>query len=364
LLGDLRLNHLRVDLHPARRNPQPALRRAARQAEFIGARLEVAVHLDREPERELDQLIRNLCEATDPSAVFRFILFSSETRTTPSLIMNLAREKISPLFPEAALGGGTDAYFTELNRERPSSDQMDFVSFSINPQVHAFDDLSLVETVPMHGLLVKNAARFTGRPIIVSPVTLKPRFNPNATGPEPETCPGALPVDVDPRQRLPFTAAWTLGSLKALTEAGARSVTFFETVGWRGVIEAPEGNPLPALFPSSPDEVFAVYHLLHALAGWSGAEQVTLKSSQPLITEALMLKRSGRFLLLIGQSGLEPTEIEVELPDAASPESFRVLSASGDGFAPSPEASTETGRNRFNLWLRSGQIARIEGSLS
>ena len=120
------------------------------------------------------------------------------------------------------MGAGSDAYFTELNRERPPADALDFVSYSLNPQVHAFDDASLTETLEAQALTVKSARRFAaGKSVHVGPVTLQPRFNPNATGPEPEPPPGELPAQVDPRQLSLLGAGWTLGSVKYLSAGGA-----------------------------------------------------------------------------------------------------------------------------------------------
>ena len=54
---------------------------------------------------------------------------------------------------------------------------------SLNPQVHAFDNASLVETLEAQKWTVESARKFVGGlPISVSPITLRPRFNPNATG--------------------------------------------------------------------------------------------------------------------------------------------------------------------------------------
>ena len=49
-------------------------------------------------------------------------------------------------FPGARLGGGMAAYFTELNRKRPPSKPLDFVTHTTCPNVHAADDRSVMET--------------------------------------------------------------------------------------------------------------------------------------------------------------------------------------------------------------------------
>jgi hypothetical protein len=70
---------------------------------------------------------------------------------------------------------------------------------------------------------------------------LKPRFNAVATGPEPEPAPGELPKPVDARQMSLFGAAWTLGAIARLAQSEAARLTFYETTGWRGVMETGDG---------------------------------------------------------------------------------------------------------------------------
>src|SRR5581483_2946095 len=69
---------------------------------------------------------------------------------------------------------------------------------------------------------VIEAARYWAQdlPVIVSPVTLKPRFNPyTTTTAPPSTVPqGDLPPQVDPRPMSLLGADWTIGSLKYLAE--------------------------------------------------------------------------------------------------------------------------------------------------
>ncbi len=134
---------------------------------------------------------------------------------------------------------------------------MDFITYSINPQVHAFDNLSLVETLSAQGETVKSARKFSNnKPISVSPITLKMRFNPNATAPEANMKSDQLPPQVDVRQMSLFGAAWTLGSLKYLCESETHSLTYYETTGWRGVMETELGSHLPEKFFSSKKQFF------------------------------------------------------------------------------------------------------------
>ncbi len=82
---------------------------------------------------------------------------------------------------------------------------MQVAGYSISPHVHAFDNASLVKTLPAQAATVASARAIAGDlPLAIGPITLKPRFNSAATGPEPERGPDELPSQVDPRQTSPL----------------------------------------------------------------------------------------------------------------------------------------------------------------
>ncbi len=74
-----------------------------------------------------------------------------------------------------------------------------------------------------------------------------------------------------------------------LAASGAASVTYFETTGWRGIVERDAGNPMPERFPSSPGDVFPLYHVFADLAEWRAGTLVDAASSDPLVIEALVV---------------------------------------------------------------------------
>ena len=86
-----------------------------------------------------------------------------------------------------------------------------------------------------------------------------------------------------------FAAAWTLGSIRALGAGGAASVTYYETTGWRGLMETERGSPLPLRFRSLPGMVFPVYHLFADLAEAGPGELVEALPSDPLRLQGLAL---------------------------------------------------------------------------
>jgi hypothetical protein len=236
----------------------------------------------------------------------RFLVFQEEaqtataTETTAPELIGLARQHLREVMPQAAFVGGTDMYFCELNRTRPRVEAMDGVSYTIIPQAHAFDERSLAETLEAQGETVKSTRAFAGdRPVIVSPITLKRRYNPHATEVEAERAADELPDAVDPRQMSLFGAAWTAGSIKYLAESGAASLTYYETVGWRGLMERESGPELPEHFPSEPEMVFPLYHVFADVAGWKGASIVECSSNRPLEITALAVESDGSLHLLL-----------------------------------------------------------------
>jgi hypothetical protein len=133
----------------------------------------------------------------------------------------------------------------------------------------------------------------------VTPVTLRPRFTPQAKGAPEPVVPGRLPSRIDARQMSLFGAVWTLGSIKYLAESGAASVTYYQTHGWGGVMEAAGGSPMPELFPSISGAVFPLYHVLADVAEFAGGSVQPLSSSEPLQSCALALESGPRRRVLV-----------------------------------------------------------------
>ncbi|MFO7671026.1 MAG: hypothetical protein R6W31_15320, partial [Bacteroidales bacterium] len=222
-----------------------------------------------------------------------------------------AFDLIEPLirfdFPGVKLGTGVNAYFAELNRIRPTVEKADFVSFTISPQVHAFDDTTLVENLEAQAEVILSAKLlFPGKPVFVSPVTLKQRFNVVATAREPESGAGSLPSSVDVRQMSVFAAAWTLGSLKFLSQSGAGLVTYYETTGWKGLIQG---------------DIFPVCTALREIAGTT--KVIHSSSSHPLLFDGLMVKSEHETKLFL--FNFSPENLEIRIEPTSSPKRFRSM---------------------------------------
>ncbi len=297
LLSGLHLDHLRADLHLSNRDSFTHLARAGQECSALGCGLELALFLTGNARHELLELESRLPLNVPVS---RVLVFHEQEQTTSQQWVQQVRDSLGPHLPGVPLAGGTNLYFAELNRSRPNTAGIDAVAYSINPQVHASDERSLVENIEAQRDTVTAARTFCGGlPLVVSPVTLKPRFNPDAVGPEPAPRPGELPSAVDARQMSLFAAAWTLGSIKQLAEGGAAAVTYYETTGWRGIKETDRGSPSPESFLSTPGLVFPVYHVFADIAGLKTAELIACSSTDPLRVQGLALSDSGNIHLLV-----------------------------------------------------------------
>lgn len=263
----LRPDHLRADIELGMSGWMPALERAICDARAIGCGLAPAVFVASGVAAGDDALAR-LGALLRDVPVRRILVLDAGSHgiatTTPAQV-RAVRAAVREAGVTAPVGGGTDGDFAELNRDRPEVTDLDFVAYTMNPQVHVFDDLSLIQNLPAQASTVATARSFAGTtPVVVDAVTLRQRFNPAASAVVPAADargPDGLPPSVDARQSSLFGAAWALGSMAALTGAEADAVTYFETVGWRGVIERSEGEPEPGPFGSSPGMRYPVFHL-------------------------------------------------------------------------------------------------------
>lgn len=276
----LNLDHLRVDLTPASNDFPRQLRRAAEQSKALGVTLQAGLRLGREPEAELKKLVAEM-ESVRPS-VSTWLIHGTNR---PNYL--LARKYLKAFDSKSLVGVGNDEInFVQLNRFRPESDMMEAVSYGVTPQIHAFDDASIIETLPIQGDTVRSARRFVGeRPLIISPIIF------GSTLPAPAPLPGELPSDVDVRQLTPFVAGWTLASFKYLAEAGVHSATYYETVGWKGVMDSSRASARSAKFPAPSGGVFPVYHVLRELGDVAGGRVQRVHSSEPRSVVAFGISR-------------------------------------------------------------------------
>lgn len=320
MLCRLRPDHLRLVLDLTRADWSERLTDAAAFIACKPGKLELEVLLgEDEPFRELAERI-----AQTGLPVCRMIPFRRNRFVSDSTVLRVARQAIREAGLDIPLGGGTRTFYAELNRAALPAEEIDFVVYSVNPQVHAFDDLSLMETLAAQSVTVRDARRKSGKPVFVGPVTFKPRLNPNAVGES-----DILPADqADPRQRLAFGAAWTLGSIAALVRGGAAGITYYETWGPIGLIQ--------------PSGVTPIYQVFQDIMEFSGASILNTECASQALS-CLALASGSRRRLLTANVTDRPVHVRV-LPGIHSGAGIRVYI---DG-APEPI-------QRFRVPDRSGE---------
>jgi hypothetical protein len=243
------------------------------------------------------------------TAVRNLLIFSKNHKVTPVEFVATAREYLGP---EKMISAGTDLYFTEINRGSAVIPGIDQINFSLNPQVHSFDDRTLIQNLATQEVIALNAARIAGsKGVSVGPITLRPRFNPNATQSDKDVSNTALPASVDIRQRTWFNEAWTAISIKYLAQSNSiNSATYFESVGWRGIRECKSGSKDLINFPSQSGEVFPVWNLFIALKGFSMCKKSS--SSAPEVVDSLIIKNSEITRLILANFSSETQQVHFE----------------------------------------------------
>jgi hypothetical protein len=179
------------------------------------------------------------------------------------------------------------------------------------------------------------------------------QWNPYATGLREAPAPGELPSDVDPRQRLPFAAAWTLGSVKTLSEAGALRATYYETIGWKGVMERGSGSLLPSPFPSRPGELFPLYHLFASLGSVAGGEIQTVAITDPASLGGLAVRKDSLLRLFV--ANYKPIERRVRIEGLSGAFEMHLL-----GSETSPPVRRFVSSERLEAVLEPYEVVLIE----
>jgi D-apionolactonase len=239
-LVSLRPDHLRVDVWLNQSGWQRDLAKHIEVAQSLNTRLEVAIFAQSVSDPSWQEYLEML---NQPLPLARILVFHTTSKTAPSGFADEALKSLSESHPGLPVVVGTNAYFAELNRGRPTPVGTGQVCYSINPQVHAFDNESLSETLQAQRVTVDSAVEFFKRRVVISPVTLQPRFNPNATSTLDRSA--ELEAAVDPRQVTGYGAAWTVGVCASLlTHPDVDSVTLYEAFGPRGII-ANDGSEYP-----------------------------------------------------------------------------------------------------------------------
>ncbi len=338
LIKALSFNHYQIDLKLSTPDWTSHWQRTLREVDQLEIPLELNLFFDH-PSSELSHFIHVYEEAPIPLRMIN--VFHQQFHVTPNDILDNVIPVLRSTFPGIHIGAGTNAFFTELNRERIDPNPVDYLVYSINPQVHAFDNLSLVETLNAIPYTVRTTKEFSqGKSVHISPITFKMRWNPNATG-EATTLPDQLPDDVDVRQMSLFGASWLLGCLNSLIKSPVESITFFETIGMKGIMQS--GNPLyPDIFKAPINTVYPLYFIFYLLKTYKAYHCFPIIPSDKLVLTGFVFEEPAgdRSHLLLGN--LTNEQITVEIPPTFHGQSGRLIDAENiESLVKAPESLTD-----------------------
>jgi hypothetical protein len=296
---ELRLAHLRVE---ARLSGEwkAELAAAADAARRLELPLEVAAHVAGDVEGAMRMLADEVARLGVP--VCRWIVYEDGRPMASERAVAVAKSVLERVSPAVPVGGGTVGNFTELNRDRPAAGAIDLVAYPYNPQVHATDDLSIVENLQAIEWAVITVGRFLGpgstAKLAIGPVLLHRRPDPFAKGKSGQE---AEAERADPRQRSAFGAAWTVAVLKHYAELQVGSVSLFDLLGPAGVMDE-EG------------EAYPLYRVFAEVAAFAPEQVLLCLQAEPLRHVGLALRRKDRACLIAASLHWEETQVEIRTP--------------------------------------------------
>lgn len=280
-LDEIKFSHYRIEIDCTQPGWQGMFEREDKNAKAFQLPLEIVIHTTAKYKSEIETLLKLLKQQS--ATTWQILFLTAGALVTDQGLIDYVSE-IKNQFGDVRLGAGTNFNFTEINQNRFNPLSLDFISFSIDPQEHSFDDMSIIENIEAQGHAIESARKiYPGKQIHVCPLTLKKRNNPYTK--DPNAVVMSEEQRADPRQTEKFCGVFTLGSIKALSMSGCASVTYYQTAGNQGIISA-EGKTFP-VFES----------MKKVLNGSSKIQNVT--SSAALDVDAMILFNSNQRELII-----------------------------------------------------------------
>jgi hypothetical protein len=170
----------------------------------------------------------------------------------------------------------------------------------MHPQEHASDLLTLTENLSTPAAAIESAKSFADeKDLWISPLTMQRRFNANVSGFELPNSGNEMPPAVDPLMMSLYGACFTAGSLKHVLESTPGAVTYYETVGERGLIQGENASAWPGSFSSCPNMVFPLFHVFSYLLNFRNNRIIKCSSSSPLDAEMLAVETGDTARIII-----------------------------------------------------------------
>ncbi len=298
ILKNIRFSHIRGELHLFGMHWEKQFEILSGESIKASLPAEICLIFGDDPGAELAKFITLYHQS--PIPVARIIVLSGNAKVTSTNLLSVVMPAIRREFPGISAGTGTNCNFAQLNRSRPDFKDIDFITFAVHPQEHASDERTLIENTAAQQYAVQSAAKFEmHKPVIVSPVTIQRRFNANRDNYELLTDDQVMPMGVDPRQMSLFGAVWTVGSLKYLLDSEVTSISYYETVGERGLFMGEHGSRWPGQFNANKEMIFPIFHIFRTILNKGKYRVPGSYSTNPLVIDGFTVAGEDSGLLFL-----------------------------------------------------------------
>ncbi len=188
-------------------------------------------------ENEITALMQ-LVQPYSVSIAYLSLLSSVQMVTHDSIIEMIPL--IKSTLPGTRIGVGTQYNFTEINRFRFHPGQADYITLSFDPQQHASDEITLFENTETVIYMAQSIKAIYNRPMHISPVLLKRKFNPYATDPSKIIL--TMEEQLDTRLHTDFAAEWLQELFYHISYTEIEVINIFQDTGLMGIVNVDESD--------------------------------------------------------------------------------------------------------------------------
>lgn len=348
-LAALSVDHLRVLINRGETDWEARLASGVDAARRSGAHLDLDVIDSTGGDR-----IGSVLEAAAPALAeaSRIFVYAGphDAHATTAALLQRARVAFGTSSSGGRLGGGTLRNYYDFAVRPIPYRKLDVATYSINPQMHTYDDESILESVLSLPATLRGARRRCGQvPLAIGPVSLRPRRTDASSAPAV----AGLPPWVDPRQGSSLTALYALGTVSAFSRPGVESLTIFEASGMAGMIFDPVECALDPSLPR-PDPSPSLLEVLFGALPSPGSRVVETDAPPDIV--ALASVGDGMIVALIGNASSKERTIALHAPRSDWGNAVNIV---GEG----TKAAYGSGRRGAPV-LRLGprSIVRIDGT--
>src|SRR5262249_28998845 len=290
-------------------------------AEAIGAplMLEIVVPCRDDPRAELERVAAQVAESGLRPAALTVAPDNAKLRVVPAppppdtLLLEKVYRAARAVFPGQTIGGGVFGHFTELSRNRPPGELIDYVSHSTSGLVHAADDRSVMETIEALPHVIRSTRAFAGdKPYRIGPANIGMPINPcGAATPNPDNGRFTM-AKMDPRQRGLFGAAWMVGYMAEMARGGVAAVAMGAPAGEVGIVYRRCDYAQPFYDERGDGAVYPLFHVFAGLAAAGGRPCIEAISAEPTRGQALAYRaEEGAPSLWLANLRQEPQTVDL-----------------------------------------------------